>query len=200
LIDYEVLKQGDRRLFSGYFIYEKKVIWYYERQIGGRRVILYLNESLRTEEMTDYLSRIESYPEEYSEEDFYEKQHLFGTLAIITNVKDKSAKDIYHIYKSRSEIEQMFDVFKNLFEADRSYMQSDEAVEAWMLINFIAMHWYYKLLIALKQSGLNKKYSPKDIIIFLRDIHKIRINGKWYDEEKTKKTDEILKLIFQHIT
>jgi hypothetical protein len=66
-------------------------------------------------------------------------------------------------------------------------MQNNDAVEAWMFINFIVLHWYYKILHQLNVQKLDSKYSPKDIIGFLIDIKKVKINGKWYEDDMTKK-------------
>ncbi|MCD6124972.1 hypothetical protein J7J62_07365, partial [bacterium] len=46
-------------------------------------------------------------------QDFHKKQHRFGTLALITNLEKVSAEKIFQYFKSRVEIEQMFDTFKN---------------------------------------------------------------------------------------
>ena len=85
----------------------------------------------------------------------------------------------------------MIDVFKNVIGADKSYMQDEDALEGWMFINYIAMHWYYKLILKLKENKLNSKFSPKDIILFLKDMKKIKINGKWLNVEITKKNTEL---------
>lgn len=44
----------------------------------------------------------------YSFDGLMEKQYTFGTLALCTNLDDKS-EEIYILYKSRAEIEQSFD-------------------------------------------------------------------------------------------
>ena len=134
------------------------------------------------------MSRCETLPEKYDTKTFYEKQYLFGTIAFISNLDtNQTPESIYISYKSRNQIEVMIDVFKNIFEADKSYMQDDDAIEGWMFINFLIMLWYYKIIHQLKEQNLNNKYSPKDITTFLIDIKKVKINGKWHDENITKK-------------
>ena len=95
------------------------------------------------------------------------------------------------IYETRHQIENMIDVFKNIFKADKSYMQNNDAIEGWMFINFIVMHWYYQILRMLQVLKLNNKYSPKDIILFLSNVKKVKINNKWYDSELTKNEKEL---------
>jgi hypothetical protein len=94
----------------------------------------------------------------------------------------------------------MIDVFKNIVEADNSYMQNEQALEAWMFINYIALHWYYRIYHLLVANNLNKKYSPMDLILFLKEIRKVNINGQWHNAEITAKTEELLNKIGVHIT
>jgi hypothetical protein len=39
------------------------------------------------------------------------------------------AQDTYEDYKSRNEIEILFDAYKNILHADRTYMQNNIAIE-----------------------------------------------------------------------
>lgn len=201
LIDYSPIKKGDLKEFKGYFMYQKKYIWYYEKQHDDKRIIVYKNDELKNEEINDYLRRCETLPENYNTETFYQKQHVFGTIAFISNLNEmETAESIYLSYKSRNQIEVMVDVFKNIFNADKSYMQNDEAIEGWMFINFIVMLWYYKLLHLLKVQELNGKYAPKDLISFMLDIKKIKINGNWYEDNITKKNKALFEKIKLPIT
>lgn len=88
---------------------------------------------------------MQRHPEKYTLELFHEKQHEFGTMAIISNLSEATDEVLYNQYKSRSAIEQLFDSFKNLLDADRTYMRTDDGLEGWMFINFIALSWYYKI-------------------------------------------------------
>ena len=204
IIDYSRMKSGDKRTFDGYFLFEKRVIWYYEYKVrsgdlAGKRIIVYLDERLKTEEERDYILRLED--EEREIEELFENQHKFGTIAVLTDLKAE-AERIYNLLKSRVEIEVMFDAFKNILHADRSYMRSDEQIEAWIFINFIALIFYYRIYRELVEHGLLKKYSPKDILIHLQRIHKIKIDNRWFNAEIPKKTKIIIdKLnIKKHIT
>lgn len=155
LIDYSSIQKGDLKAFDGYFMYEKRIIWYYEKQVNGKRIIVYKNDGLKNKEIADYLSRCESLPEQYNDADFYEKQHRFGTVAMITKLKDtQTPESVYLSYKSRNQIEGMIDTFKNLLKADKTYMQDEDALEGWMFINFIVMRWYYAIMHLLQEQKL----------------------------------------------
>ena len=135
LIDYTKAGSGDRREMDGYFEYMGRFIWYYCKEYGKRRVCVFLDDEARVKEGEDYLRRIKTHPEMgYTVEGYHRKYKSFGTLALITGMKDFGVEKIYSYYKSRGEIEVMFDTFKNLLHADRSYMRTDKAMEAWMFI------------------------------------------------------------------
>ncbi len=104
------------------------------------------------------------------------------------------------IIKAEDKIESMINVLKNIVDVDKSYMQNEQALEAWMFINYIALHWYYKIYQLLVRYELNKKFSPMDFVLFLKEVRKVQINGIWYNTEITAKTKDLLTLIKVHIT
>ena len=98
------------------------------------------------------------------------------------------------------EVETAFDTFKNTLEADRSYMQNDQALEGWMFINYIALLAYWRILKLLVKKELLSKFSIKDILIHLSYIKKIRINGQWHLAEITNKTKKLFDKLDYAIT
>jgi len=193
LIDYTLLQQGDRQGFDGYLRFQKRVVWHYSYKIDqgdlkGKRIVVFLDERLKTEEEKDYLSRMEdSEKSKNTLEAFYELQYRQGTIAVITDL-DASAKEVFTILKSRPEIETMFDVFKNVLDADRTYMRDDHQMEGWMFINFLALVFYYRLYHVLSDHDLLKKYSPKDVLLHLSRVKKLQVKDEWITSEVPKKT------------
>ncbi|GMT46130.1 MAG: hypothetical protein IEMM0006_1962 [bacterium] len=192
LIDYSKIEQANKRDFDGFFKFQGRIIWYYSYSADNLVVNIYLDEELKLEESKDYLHRIETMPKKYSLNGFYEKQHSFGTIALLHNSKDQNPETVYVNYKSRNQIEEMINVLKNIMEADSSYMQNEQALETWMFINYITLHWYYKIYQFLVKYEMNKKYSPMDFILFLKEIRKVKMNGKWFLAEITAKTEKLL--------
>jgi len=197
-IDYNPIRTNDR-LKMKFFVFEKRIIWCYSINQNDDNVTVYLDEELKAEEMKDYLIRTTSLPEEYNMEKFYVRQYQFGTIAVLHNL-DKSEEQVFIDYKSRMQTETMIDTLKNVLSADSSYIHNEQSMETWMLINYVALHWYYRLLQILKSSKLNKKFLPMDFIKFLREIKKVRINGNWYDADLSKKYSDILNSAGIHIT
>ena len=156
------MQKGDRRAFGGYFLFEKRAIWYYsyglkEGELRGKKITVFLDERLKVEE--GYLSRTER-DDAGTLETFFEVQHRRGTISVITDL-DESGERIYNLLKSRAEIETMSDAFKNVLNADRAYMRDDYQMECWMFINFVALVFYYRIHRLLADNSLLKKLESR---------------------------------------
>ena len=203
LIDYTKIQEGDRRAFDGHFLFEKRAIWYYsyelnEGNLKGKKITVFLDERLKTEEEKDYLSRIED-DDARTLETFFKVQYRMGTISVVTDL-DKSGERIYNLLKSRAEIETMFDAFKNVLNADRSYMRDDYHMEGWMFINFVALVFYYRLYRLLADNSLLKKFSPGDVLIHLSRVYRLKIQDKWVTSEIPKKSRDIMEKLELPIT
>lgn len=198
--NYSKLQSRDyRKAFDGHFIYQKRPVFYMRYKQDGRNCIMFYDEKLRQKEVNDYLVRIEEKYDNYSMDHFYEKQMTFGTLLMVTNLSGVSAEDIYLQYKSRMEVETMFDTLKNTLQSDSSYMHSDESFEAWMFINHIALLLYYRLYALIKEADLLKTYSPKDVLLRLCRIQKIHLKNSWVTSEINSKTQNLIKKLGLHV-
>jgi transposase len=202
LIDYAPCEVQLRKGFTNYLRFNDRIVWYFSKQIDdNQRVILYLDEDLRRAEQHDFLQRIEKEHANYSLENYHLKAKTHGTIALVTNLNnDKTPEQIYTHYKSRAAIEILFDTFKNILFADITYTRSNEAMEAWLFINHLALIFYYRLYKRLIKHKMLKKYSPKDILMHLNTIKKVKINDKWITAEIPTKSKSILEKIEIPIT
>ena len=185
------LQTGNRGSFDGHFMFQKRVIWYYEYMLDGARYIVFQDSSLRTEEEKDYLQRVESQHENYTMEGYLERQYDFGTILFRTNRVD-SPEEIYKLYKTRIEVEQTFDFLKNLLETDVIYLQDKYAVEGWAFINHLSLLLAYLIYDRLRASNLLSKFSIADFIAHLKYIHKIKMKSSWVLSEISGKTQKLL--------
>lgn len=188
LIDYQLFDAKT----NDYIEYNGRFIWTHKYQKDGHTIFIYKDEKLKVQEQNDYLKRITSNMEGYSREGFNQKLHQFGTMTIVTNINDISSNDIYTTYKSRNEIEVMFDGVKNILTADRTYMQNDDTLNGWMFINHIALQWYYIIYAMLKSEHLLSKYSVQDFIKHLYELKKVYINNDWHTEPINKTTQKLI--------
>jgi transposase len=154
------------KAFDGHFIYQDRAIFYTTlEEKEGKKIVIFTDKSLGLEEEKNYLKRITQNYEDYDMESYQKKQITFGTIAMISNCLDINPEQIYLNYKSRMEIETVFDSYKNLLEADRTYMHSDKAMEAWAFMNHIAIMMYYRIFSLLKSANIIKSLSPAEKII-----------------------------------
>jgi hypothetical protein len=196
LIDYSLIANNTFKEDNSYFVHEKRIIWHQEYYITTDKrlsMFLFLDETLRIKEEKDYLERIETHPESYSLEQYHQRRNMFGTIALLTAIKNSSAEDIYLSYKSRMTIEVLFDGMKNVMEADHTYMQDEQTLQGWMFINHLTLQWYQQLYIELKAKGLLKRYSVNDYIQQLTDLKKIKINDRWHFNEITRSTTKMME-------
>lgn len=191
-IEYERLKLREYdKAFDGHFMYQGRPIFYYtinsEEEIKRKTCVFY-DPKLAKDEEASYLRRMADKIEGYSMEGYKLKQLTFGTMSMITNKLNETPNDIYVQYKHRMEIETLFDAYKNLLEADRSYMHSDHAFEAWSFINHISVMLYYKVFNLIKAKDKTNNLSPKDLLLKLSKVTKLRIKDKWLTSEINKKS------------
>ena len=128
-------------------------------------------------------------------EKFHQKKQAFGTIAIISDLKDKTPEEVYTAYKARMSIETVFDALKTVLEADRTYMQQEEVLQGWMFVNHIALQWYYHLYHLLVRQKQIKKYSVKDLLDHLQGIRMVKIEGQWHRAEIIKASQKLLDKI-----
>ncbi|QQS30076.1 MAG: hypothetical protein IPM47_03755 [Sphingobacteriales bacterium] len=158
-------------------MYKEQPVWYYTiQQPDHKRVILFINDYLKAAEKQDFIRRIEIQTEGYSLNAFYLKQDTFGTLALLTNLAaDRQPEQIYQQHKTRTHIEQLFDVFKNILHAERTYMRGGTEMETWMFVNFLASIYYYQLF---------RRYTPL-FIHYLGIKHKSAVGNHRNTQENS---------------
>jgi transposase len=119
LIDLAPLLDENFKKKMNYFLYQKRIIWYFEYEKDSQKLITFLDESLKTSEEADYLERIENNVESFSKEKFIKKIGNFGTLTMIYKTNQpKKPDEIYKAYKRRNQVELTFDAYKNFLKAD----------------------------------------------------------------------------------
>lgn len=186
-LDYSVFDSRTNTKADGVFLYQKRPIWWKRFDIDGHEVFLYLDELHRSDESEDYMRRVlDPEKEEYTLEKYKSKALQFGTLALMST-SNKDAEHVYLDYKTRGDVEQAIDAFKNILDADHSYMQDEKSLEAWTFINLIALQWYYGLVRNLKDAKINNRYSPMDMVRSLSRVRTIRLDQNWIVAEVMKK-------------
>ncbi len=94
----------------------------------------------------------------------------------------------------------MFDVYKNLLQADRTYMRSDKGMEAFVFINYLSLVYYYKIYKILLKGELLDKYSVNDFLLHLSRIRRVKVGGRWIELEIPKQTRKLIEKVKLPIT
>jgi hypothetical protein len=114
------------------------------------------------EEEQDYLIRVTTHPEAYTEAGYRERPRRFGTLTVTNHLEGThTPEEVYTAYKRRNEIEieieMMFDSYKTFMKGDVTYTRNRHVLEGWLFTNFIAMMAYYKLFAKAGIDYLNER-------------------------------------------
>ena len=116
----------------------ESVFAYETKDENGNRICIYFNQTIRGVETSEYLDKITRGWSGYTEENYATQCKRFGIYVLKTNVSF-SLKKIYEYYKSRFEIEYLFDTVKNTLEFDKVYMHSDKSLRSWAFINHVSI-------------------------------------------------------------
>jgi transposase len=181
LIDYTISREK-------HFMFQDRPIFYSRYMRDDLTMFTFRNDFLKAEEEKDYLGR----HEKGSETAFRKLSERIGTISVVTNLK-VSGEIVYDMLKSRTDIEQSYDNFKNTIHADRTYMRDDFHLQGWMFVNFIALMMHYRIYGMLKKTDILSRYSPEDVIRHLDRIHMLRIGDQWKLSEIPRKSRIIIE-------
>ncbi len=104
--------------FHEIFVYEREKkltpIEYKEFKTDNQtRIIVCRDLTQNAKDKADYIKNMEIAPEKYTADTFEKIKNFFGVIVLQTNLTDKSASEIYELYKKRWTIETFFNYFKN---------------------------------------------------------------------------------------
>ena len=154
-------------------MFQDHPIFYSRYKSNGRSMFTFHNDFLKAEEEKNYLRRHEK-----GSAAFRNINGRMGTISVITNLK-ASGEIVYQMLKSRADIEQSYDTFKNTIHADRTYMRDNYQLQGWMFVNFIALMLHYRIYSILKGKDMLKRYSPEDVIEHLERVSMLKKGDEW---------------------
>ena len=168
--------------FDGRFMYNGRIIWYWAQPVAKgdtHRYFLYLDETLRHMEATGRMTAKigKETPEEIRE--VQEAQLLFGTFAVKSTLLDVGAEDTYRLYKTREDVEQLFDTYKDEEDFKTTGMHSPESMEATFFLNHISTMLTYKLYERLRLQKALDKYAASKLCDILWDVRVTNAGTRW---------------------
>jgi len=178
-----------------HFSYNKRIVYYSEfpskRHKGCKTYVFYDNERHQSLQ-ENYFNRLElkddeDYP---SQEQIVKDTERLGVTILLSNLSS-TPDEIYRDYKSRWEIEEMFDTHKNTLGFKMNYETSLAAQEGWAFIEFLALQMFYKIDGILLNNKLIKSINVGALLFRASKITQAKIGNKWNICNLTKNDKEL---------
>ena len=182
----------DKVKFDSAFMYNGRPIQASRRSSRIGYIYTFQDPMMRAEEESSILKDVAA--SEKDMEYFEEKKRRLGVFAIISDL-DRNPSDIYEQYKSREEVEQVFDTMKGDLESDKTYLRDNEKVKGFFFIVFLALRIRFRILKVLKDHSLLGKMSVNEVIYELSKMERIvEKSGAEYFAAVPKKVEKIVEL------
>jgi len=196
----EALQKPGRTGFEGRFLHNGRMVWYSApkpAEGAAHRCCLYLDESLHHAETTSRGTDKIGRETPASLLSAAHKQLEYGTFALKTNLMDCAPEDVYRTYKTRGEVEQLFDMYKSEEQFATTGMHSSETQEACLFINHLCLMIAYRIYERLKRNEHLREYAvQKTLEHLLYDIRATRFgSGQWQFEPVPKAARRALEAL-----
>ncbi len=173
---------------KGFFMFRKRAIRYSSKTVNNYDVHIFEDILLRAAEENEYYSLMDAGKNPRFSPD------EAGRIAILTNTREKPQR-IFELYKFRNDVEEAFDVFKNLLQVDTPYLRDDDTLRGYAFVSFISLIAYYRILKLLKIRKINGRISVKDALLQLSKIYLTDIGDRTIMAEIPKKVRELAETL-----
>lgn len=175
------------------FLYEKgkhySRIVFKEEKHEGKRIIVFRDEYEQLAAITDYEVNIRKNPKKYMQEKLDEIRDYFGMIVLETSYakEEKTAEEIYMMYKKRWRIENFYNFVKNTCRIEALHQQDYYKTQG---LSFIF------LITGLIQSEFAKRLknlegiTARDIILDARMIKLTKRGSRWQMRNVKKSVKE----------
>ena len=182
----------DKVKFDSAFMYNGRPIQASRRSSRIGYIYMFQDPMMRAEEESSILRDVALSGRDM--EYFEGKKRRLGTFAIASDM-DRNPSDIYEQYKSREEVEQVFDTMKGDLESDKTYLRDNEKVKGFFFIVFLALRIRFRILRVLKDHDLLGKMSVNEVIFELSKMERIvEKSSTEYFAAVPKKVEKIVDL------
>lgn len=161
------------------FTYQKGrksvLIEYKEVRYQGRRVLVCRDTQESILEQENYVRHMELGEKNYTEENFMALKDYMGVTVLQTSLEDRSAKEVFELYKKRWQIETYYNYFKNKAGYESLYIQDYYKMQGLSFIMLVAG------LIHREMENAVKTIKGKTVSDCLLEARMVKIN-KRYDK------------------
>ncbi len=122
----------------------------------------------------------------------YRKKYSGYYVLFSNGIKDSD--EALQVYRNKDSVEKCFDDLKNRLDMKRLRVHSAPVMESRIFVQFISLIYLSELRNMMRRSGLDKKYSARDILLEMETLSEITYSGKYGKiyTEATKQQKEIL--------
>lgn len=171
-----------------FFMFRKRAIRHAVMKAGSYDLHVYEDILMKAQEENEHYARVS----EGKRSDFSPERA--GRIAILTNAGERPQK-VFELYKFRNDVEESFDIMKNMLQADTPYLRDDATLRGYIFVSFLSLIAYYRILRLLKERGVNRRVSVKDTILQLSKIYLADIGASTIVTEMPKKSRELAELL-----
>lgn len=152
------------------FIYRDRGIRWARRHTDLGTLYLFDDPAVGGEEEQALLRR--NARGELTQEEYEEQKKQAGIIPLLSDL-DEPGPTIYDLYKGRHDVELAFDAMKNHLDADKTHLQSDEAVRGYFFMTFLALRIYFGVLNRLREEDLTDELSVEEVFFHLSKVERI---------------------------
>lgn len=152
------------------FIYRDRGIRWARRHTDVGTVYLFEDPLLEGEQKQTLLRR--QAQGNLTQEEYEDEKEQAGIIPLLSDL-DVSGETIYDLYKGRNDIEVAFDAMKNHLDADKTHLQTNEAVRGYFFMTFLALRIYFGVLNRLREENLTDEISVEEVFFQLSKVERI---------------------------
>lgn len=176
------------------FMFQKgrkaNVVEYKDEMIDGCRVITYRDLNEAVAEQTNYLRHMERGEPAYTQEKYLKMKDFMGVTVLQTSLLQKSAQEIYELYKKRWGIETFYNYFKNKANYNSLYQQDYYKMQGLAFIMLVSALIHQEFAAAVKAV---KGKSIQDCLLDARMVKANKRRGTWMVNNCRKKQLDLFK-------
>ena len=131
----------------------------------------------------------------YNNEAIEAYRSRYAGFFTLISTKEKDATKALQVYRDKDVIEKSFDDLKNTLDMKRLRVHSSSQMKGRLFLQFIALIYTSQIRKGIRESKLNGKYSPKELMHEMESLTQIHYSGKYGKllAEKTKSQRQILE-------
>jgi hypothetical protein len=169
--------------FDQFLIYHDRLINCGRAAHGKHFLYRFQDEDMRLDEVTHLHSELQD--KIITRVDMEKKLPRCGNILILSSLDDEP-KAVYELYKRREFVEDLFDSYKNVLDADRPYLRDTESIFGHVFVSFLSLYTYCTIQNQLRSAKLLKEMTPIDLLKLFSKVYMIDTGTSVMMTEVTK--------------